>query len=156
MKKETDFEKFRNQNPYKVPDRFFGNITKKTLEKAINRERKFRIGKMVLLFSSAASVIIIMTIGYFLINGRQAPDNATAFQPVVEEKISKDVHIQFDEIFSDDSVEIQIGGEIEFKPEIAEQEDLIETLIAGLSDEDLKQLEALVSEELFINEILND
>jgi hypothetical protein len=35
-------------------------------------------------------------------------------------------------------------------------ENLLDNLIAGLSDEDLQQLEAVIQEELLITEFLND
>ena len=46
---EKEFEKFRNHNPFKVPDGFFDNITNQALEKARlrsrNRSEERRVGK---------------------------------------------------------------------------------------------------------------
>lgn len=154
MEKETDFEKFREQKPYKVPDGFFENITKRTLEKARHRKQVSKVRKMLVVFSAAASVIILVAVGWVFINQTKKGTETALVQPVTEEKIFEE--IQAEEIFMNDSVEIQTGMETELEPPVSEPENLLDNLIAGLSDEDLQQLEAVIQEELFITEFLND
>jgi len=155
---EKEFEKFRNLNPYKVPDGFFENITRQTLEKARQRERFSKIRKMRIVFSAAASVIILVAVGLIFFN-QTKKDAETAFvQPVTDEMIFEE--IQPEEIFKTEPVEIRENGIMETEPSenVPENvsENLLDNLIAGLSDEDLQQLEAVIQEELLITEFLND
>jgi hypothetical protein len=101
---EKEFEKFRNHNPYKVPDGFFGNITKQTLEKARQRERFSKIRKMRIVFSAAASVIILVAVGSVFFNQAKKGTETALVQPVTEEIIFEE--IQPEEIFMTDPVEI--------------------------------------------------
>jgi len=68
--------------------------------------------------------------------------------------------IQPEEIFKTEPVEIRENGIMETEPSenVPENvsENLLDNLIAGLSDEDLQQLEAVIQEELLITEFLND
>jgi len=155
---EKEFEKFRNLNPYKVPDGFFENITRQTLEKARQRERFSKIRKMRIVFSAAASVIILVAVGLIFFN-QTKKDAETAFvQQVTDEMIFEE--IQPEEIFKTEPVEIRENGIMESEPSenVPENvsENLLDNLIAGLSDEDLQQLEAVIQEELLITEFLND
>jgi hypothetical protein len=155
---EKEFEKFRNHNPYKVPDGFFGNITKQTLEKARQQERFSKIRKMRIAFSAAASVIILVAVGLVFFNQSKKGTETALVQPVTEEIILKE--IQPEEIFIIDSVEISESKNIEIEPSedvsLNVTENLLDNLIARLSDEDLQQLEAVIQEELDITELLND
>jgi len=155
---EKEFEKFRNLNPYKVPDGFFENITRQTLEKARQRERFSKIRKMRILFSAAASVIILVAVGSVFFNQTKKGAETALVQPVTEEMIFED--IQPEEIFMTDPVEISENEILETEPTENVpgnvSENLLDNLIAGLSDEDLQQLEAVIQEELLITEFLND
>lgn len=155
---EKEFEKFRNHNPYKVPDGFFGNITNQTLEKARQRERFGKVRKMRIVFSAAASVIILVSVGLVFFNQTKKTTETALVQPVTEEMIFEE--IQPEEIFIADSDEIGDNENIEPEPseKVSENvsENLLDNLIAGLSDEDLKQLEAVIQEELLITELLNE
>jgi cell division protein FtsL len=151
---EKEFEKFRNHNPYKVPDGFFGNITKQTLEKARQRERFSKIRKMRIVFSAAASVIILVVVGSVIFNQTKKDTQTALVQPVTEEIILEE--IQPEEIFVSDSDEISKHENMEAEPSENVSENLLDNLIAGLSDEDLQQLEAVIHEELLITELLNE
>lgn len=155
---EKEFEKFRNHNPYKVPDGFFGNITKQTLEKARQRKQVSKVRKMLVVFSAAASLIILVAVGSVFFNQNKINTETALVQTVTEEMIFEE--IQPEEIFMTDSVEINENKILETEPsEIVSlnvSENLLDNLIAGLSDEDLQQLEAVIQEELLITEILND
>jgi hypothetical protein len=155
---EKEFEKFRNHNPYKVPDGFFGNITWQTLEKARQRERLSKIRKMRMVFSAAASVIILFAVGSLFFNKYEKATEKALVQPVTEEMIFEEIHPE--EIFKTDPVEISENETMEAEPSedvsLNVTENLLDNLIAGLSDEDLQQLEAVIQEELLITEFLND
>lgn len=155
---EKEFEKFRNHNPYKVPNGFFENITKQTLEKAHQRKKLNKVRKMLVVFSAAASVIILVAIGSVFFNQNKKSTETALVQPVTEEMILEE--IQPEEIFITDSAEISENETMEAEPSenvsLKVSEDLLGNLIAGLSDEDLQQLEAVIKEELLITEILND
>jgi hypothetical protein len=155
---EKEFEKFRNHNPYIVPDGFFGNITRQTLEKARQRERFSKIRKMRIVFSAAASLIILVAIGSVFFNQAKKSTETALVQPVTEEIIFEE--IQPEEIFKTDPVEISENETMEAEPSedvsLNVTENLLDNLIAGLSDEDLQQLEAVMQEELLITEFLND
>jgi hypothetical protein len=155
---EKEFEKFRKHNPYKVPDGFFENITKQTLEKARQRERFSKIRKMRIVFSVAASVIILVVVGSVIFNQAKKDNQTALVQPVTEEMILEEIHPE--DIFMTDSVEISEHENMDAEPSenVSENvsENLLDNLIAGLSDEDLKQLEAVIQEELLITELLNE
>jgi len=155
---EKEFEKFRNHNPYKVPDGFFENITKQTLEKARQRERFSKVRKMRIVFSAAATLIILIAVGSVFFNQAKKGTETALVQPVTEEMIFEE--IQPEEIFKNDSVEISENETMETEPSenvsLNVSENLLDNLIAGLSDEDLQQLEAVIQEELLITEFLND
>jgi hypothetical protein len=155
---EKEFEKFRNHNPYKVPDGFFGNITKQTLEKARQRERFSKIRNMRIVFSAAASVIILVAVGLVFFNQTKKDTQRALVQPVTEEMILEEIHPE--DIFMTDSVEISEHENMDAEPSenVSENvsENLLDNLIAGLSDEDLQQLEAVIQEELLITELLNE
>jgi hypothetical protein len=155
---EKEFEKFINHNPYKVPDGFFGNITKQTLEKARQRERLSKIRKMRIVFSAAASVIILVAVGSVFFNQAKKATEKALVQPVTEEMIFEEIHPE--EIFMTDPIEISENETMEAEPSenvsLNAMENLLDNLIAGLSDEDLQQLEAVIQEELLITEFLND
>jgi hypothetical protein len=154
---EKEFEKFRNQNPYKVPDDFFRNITKQTLEKARQREKNAKVRKMLVIFTTAASVIILLAFGYLFVSQQTKKTD-----PFMVESVSEDLvpeKTQPEEIPSTDSVNPKINQGINKPIEkltVLAQDDRLENLIAGLSDEDLRQLEAVIQEELLITELLND
>jgi len=150
---EKEFEKFRNYTPYKVPDGFFGNITKLTIEKARLRKRNIRVRNMLVTFSVAASIIILVAVGSLFLNQTPKGNETDFAQPLTEEMVFEE--IQPEDIFKTDPVE---NSEVEImEEEQAENvpEDLLANLIAGLSDEDLRQLEAFIKEELLITEFLN-
>lgn len=155
---EKKFEKFRNHNPYKVPDGFFENITKQTLEKAHQRKKLNKVRKMVVVFSVAASVIILVAIGSVFFNQNKNNTETALVQPVTEEMVFEE--IQPEEIFKTDPVEINENKTMETEPSenVPENvsENLLDNLITGLSDEDLQLLEAVIQEELLITEILNE
>jgi hypothetical protein len=155
---EKEFEKFRNHNPYKVHDGFFENITKQTLEKARQREHRGKIIKILVAFSIAASVIILVAVGSVFFNQNKKGTETALVQPVTEEMVFEE--IQPEEIFKTDPVEIIENKTMETEPSenVPENvsENLLDNLIAGLSDEDLQLLEAVIQEELLITEILND
>lgn len=155
---ENDFEKFRHSNPYKVPDGFFENISKQTLEKAHQRERFNKVRKMRIIFSAAASAIVLIAVGYLFINQNEKETATIPVQAVTEERISEEIHPE--KILSADSGELTQNDNIETKqPEKIPgnaPDDLLDNLIAGLSDEDLLQLETAINEELLISELLND
>jgi ABC-type lipoprotein release transport system permease subunit len=155
---EKEFEKFRNHNPYKVPDGFFENITKQTLEKARQRKQMSKVRKMLVAFSVAASVIVLIAVGSVFFNQTKKTTETALVQPVTEEMIFEE--IQPEEIFMTDPAEIMTNETIETEPEENVQENvsenLLDNLIAGLSDEDLQQLEAVIQEELLITEFLKD
>ena len=151
---EKKFEKFRNHNPYKVPDGFFENITKQTLEKAHQRKKLNKVRKMVVVFSVAASVIILVAIGSVFFNQNKNNTETALVQPVTEEMVFEE--IQPEEIFKTDPVEINENKTMETEPSENVPENLLDNLITGLSDEDLQLLEAVIQEELLITEILNE
>ncbi len=150
---EKEFEKFRNHNLYKVPDGFFGNITKLTLEKARLRKRNRRVRNMLVTFSVAASIIILLTVGSVFFNQTQKGTETALVEPVTEEMAFEE--IQPEEIFKTDPVEPSEIETMEEEPSETVSEDLLANLIAGLSDEDLQHLEAAIKEELLITEFLN-
>jgi uncharacterized membrane protein YvbJ len=141
-----------------VPDGFFENITKQTLEKAHQRKKRNKVRKMLVVFSAAASVIILVAIGSVFFNQNKKSTETALIQPVTEEMVFEE--IQPEEIFMTDSVEISENETKAAEPSenvsLQVSEDLLDNLIAGLSDEDLQQLEAVIKEELLITEILND
>lgn len=154
MKNDFDFEKIGKKIPYSVPDRFFEDITKTTLEKARLRERKIKIRKLLVLYSSAASVLILIAIGFLLMTGKQIESETAIVQSVTEEKILQD--IQPEEIFKTDTVKIQINAEPEIQSVAQDQENSVEELIAGMSGEELQELEIIVNSEIFLEEIINN
>ena len=154
MKGELDFEKIGKKLPYSVPDRFFEDITKLTLEKARLRERKIKIRKLLVLYSSAASVLILIATGFLLLTNKQDQNETTIVKSVTQEKVLQD--IQPEEIFQTDTIEIQIEDEPENQPVLQAHENSIDILIAEMSDEELRQLETVVNGELFLDEIINN
>ena len=113
---------------------------------------------MRILFSAAASVIILVAVGSVFFNQTKKGAETALVQPVTEEMIFED--IQPEEIFMTDPVEISENEILETEPTENVpgnvSENLLDNLIAGLSDEDLQQLEAVIQEELLITEFLND
>lgn len=154
MNNDFDFEKIGKEIPYSVPDRFFEDITKLTLEKARQQERKIKIRKLLVLYSTAASVLILIAIGFLLLTSKKDRTEIAIAQSVTEEKILQD--IQPEEIFITDTVEIQMEEKPENHSVAQAQDNSIEALIAGMSEEELQQLENMVNGELFLDEILND
>lgn len=150
---EKEFEKYRNYNPYKVPDGFFGNITKLTLEKARLRKRNSRVRNMLVTFSVAASIIILVAVGSLFFNQTPKGTESDSAQPLTEEMVFEE--IQPEDIFKTDPVEISEVEKMEEEQAENVPADLLANLIAGLSDEDLRQLEAFIKEELLITEFLN-
>ncbi len=154
MKNEFDFEKIGKKIPYSVPERFFEDITNLTLEKARQRDRKIKIRKLLVLYSSAASVLILIAVGFLLFTGKHDRTEITITQSLTEEKVLE--NIQPEEIFKADTIAIQIEDEPEIQPEIQVSENSIEQLIAGMSEEELEQLENIINGEIFLDEILTD
>lgn len=154
MNNDFYFEKIGKEIPYSVPDRFFEDITKLTLEKARQQERKIKIRKLLVLYSTAASVLILIAIGFLLLTSKKDRTEIAIAQSVTEEKILQD--IQPEEIFITDTVEIQMEEKPENHSVAQAQDNSIEALIAGMSEEELQQLENMVNGELFLDEILND
>lgn len=154
MNNDFDFEKIGKKIPYSVPERFFEDITKLTLEKARQRERKIKIRKLLVLYSSAASVLILISIGFLVFTGKQDRAEITIAKSVTEEKVLE--NILPDEIFKADTIETQIEDEPEIQPLTQVSENSIEQLIAGMSEEELEQLENVVNGEIFLDEILNN
>lgn len=154
---EKEFEKFRNHNPYKVPDGFFENITKQTLEKARHRKQSIKVRRILVVFSAATSVIILVSVGLFFNQNKKGTETALV-QPVEEEIVFDE--IQPEDIFITDSVEIIENENIDAEPSENDSENgsenLLDNLIAGLSGEDLQLLEAVIQEELLITEFLNE
>jgi hypothetical protein len=154
MNNDFDFEKIGKKIPYSVPESFFENITKLTLEKARQRNRKIKIRKLLVLYSSAASVLILIAIGYLVFTGKHDRAEITIAQSVTEEKVLE--NIQPDEIFIADTIETQIEDEPEIQPATEISENSIEKLIAGMSEEELRHLETVLSGELIVDEIINN
>ena len=154
MNNDFDFEKIGKKIPYSAPDGFFDAITKLTIEKAHQRERKIKIRKLFVLYSSAASVLILIAIGFLLLTDKQDHSETTIVQSVTEERILQD--IQPEEIFKADTVEMEVNEEPEIQSVAQLQENSLEKLIAGMSEDELQQLETVVNGELFLDEILNN
>ena len=154
MKNEFKFENIGKKVPYSVPDRFFEDITKLTLEKARQRERKIKRRKLLVFYSSAASLLILIATGFLLLTNKKDQSETTIVQSVAEEKVLQD--IQPEEIFWSDTIEIQIEDEPESQPVLQTHENSIDILIAEMSDEELQQLEAVINGELFLDEIINN
>ena len=154
MKNEFKFENIGKKVPYSVPDKFFEDITKLTLEKAHHRERKIKRRKLLVFYSSAASLLILIATGFLLLTNKQDKSETTIVQSVTEEKVLQD--IQSEEIFWSDTIEIQIEDEPESQPVLQTHENSIDILIAEMSDEELQQLEAVINGELFLDEIINN
>ena len=98
---EKEFGRFRNHNPYKVPDGFFENITKQTLIQAHQREKNANVRKMLVIFTTAASVIILLAFGYLFVSQQTKKTD-----PFMVESVSEDLmpeKTQPEEIPSTDS-----------------------------------------------------
>lgn len=154
MNNDFDFEKIGKKTPYSVPDRFFEDITKTTLEKARQRERKLKIRKLLVFYSSAASVLILIAIGFFLMTGKPNQSETTIARTFTEEKALQD--IQPEEIIKPDTIERQIEDEPEIQSATDISENSIEKLIAGMSEVELRQLETVLNGELILDEIINN
>lgn len=154
---EKEFGRFRNHNPYNVPEGFFENITKQTLIQAHQREKNAKVRKMLVIFTTAASVIILLAFGYLFVSQQAKKTDPFMVKSVSEDLISE--KSQSEEIPSTDSVNPKMNkGSNKPIEKLTEpvQDDRLENLIADLSDEDLLQLEAVMQEELLITELIND
>ncbi|MFA5326760.1 MAG: hypothetical protein WC384_03115 [Prolixibacteraceae bacterium] len=154
MKKDTEFQEIGKKIPYKVPEGFFDELSLKTLAEAKKRSesrRKFRI-----LWQSvavAASLTGLAFLGYYF----SAPEKAVVVPVVAEQpKVAKP---QVQEVQPEKMAEPQIVVaekiEPEPNPEVAEEnskEDLSD-LLAGLSDDDLLQMAAMIKTDPFMEEV---
>ncbi|EFK96422.1 hypothetical protein LDC_1553, partial [sediment metagenome] len=97
---------------------------------------------------------ILVAVGSVFFNQAKKGTETALVQPVTDEMIFEE--IQPEEIFKTDPVEIRENETMETEPSENVSENLLDNLIAGLSDEDLQLLEAVIQEELLITEFLND
>jgi len=155
MNKEYDFEKIGKKNPYPVPDGFFDAITNQTLEKAKKRERHLKIRKLIIAWSAAASVLVIVSIAILFSTRTQYPEqsNLTVIRPT-ETIISID---------STSKVENELQAEQknadakpEFEPVPVNSSETLDDLLAEMDETELLQMAELLSGELFIDELAND
>lgn len=93
MEDNFDFDKVGKRMPYKVPQDFFDKITENTLAEA---ERRTAVKKKPDVFfwralSVAASLAILLTIGYFVYTGNSAADKPiAATEPKATQSIPAD------------------------------------------------------------------
>ncbi len=154
MKRGTEFQEFGKKMPYKVPEGFFDGISAKTLEEAKRQsvvQRKIRI-----LWQSvavAASLGGLAVLGYYF----TAPEKAVVVPVVAEQNQSVEIPIQ--EIKPEKAKIPQIAAVPDVKPEEQttaskeNREEDLSDLLAGLSDDDLLQMAAMIKTDPFMEEV---
>lgn len=155
MNNENDFHKIGKKTPYRIPDTFFAEITNITLEKAKKREQQFKTRKLILTWSVAASVLVIVSIGIFLSTRSPMTESSTltVIEPV-EQAINIDSAISAENIAQPAPAVANTAQETE-TAEMNHTETL-DDLLAAMSDEELQQFAELISGELFTDELINN
>lgn len=170
MKDEFNLDKIGRRTPYNVPAGFFETITQDTIAEAEKRANKTK-NKVWLWqpITAAASVFLLLTVGYFLFTGESQgneqiakketvittevplatyPDSiAVAANRTKPRIVDRNVPFTLDATTkpSDKALTSTKAGQ-GVKPETLEE--LLETL----SDDELMQLTALVESELYVYE----
>jgi len=156
---EDKFRDIGKVNPYKVPEGFFDKISEETLSKAKYREtrskRRFKLTRILVLFTSAAAVLIIAFFGPWNIQKPESVSIAFNNEKVINEISEPGVVLTPD---TDKQSEIIIKAEnIETPSEnidetIIEESDDLNEILADLTDEELQQIDDMYISDPFIEE----
>ncbi|MBC5991517.1 hypothetical protein [Pontibacter cellulosilyticus] len=174
MKEDFNFDKVGKRMPYKVPSDYFDKVTEQTLAEA--ERRKSASKKPSFTFWStmavAASLAILLTVGYFVYTGKTANDQIVA----VTEQKSQQPHPETTE----KSASVAAAAEPEAAPVRAPSEDqamaattqapanasktkpqqlakvekpeTLDDVLANISDEELMLLAAVAETDLNVYE----
>ena len=172
MEDNFDFDKVGKKMPYKVPPAFFDKITESTLAEA---ERRAAAKKQTTWFSLwpamavAASVALLLTIGYFVYSGRTASDNNLAVtepQPTTEQKavtaepqaLPESMEMQQPALAQTDRQPQEPGTKMKKEqpkshtlPK-AQKPESLDDVLANISDEELMLLAAVAETDLNVYE----
>lgn len=155
MSSAFDFEKLGKKNPYPVPDGFFETITSRTLEKAKKRERQLKTRRIVVVFSAAASFLILVLAGTMLLN----QGHRTKTAPMVEIKAT-DTEMISDSVFeattSTNPTQETKAPVVHPQTGNTKHEESIDDLLAEMDDTELMQIAEMLAGELFVDELTND
>ncbi len=175
MEEEFDFDKVGKRMPYKVPSGFFNKITEETLAEAENRaaaKKKTTFGLWQVL-SVAASVAVLLTVGYFMYTGRHqehtdknmiVATEPTATEPT-EAPVADAVPVPEPEqpvatvpeqpklaVVPKPKTRSEKVPEQQQAPAQTENPETLDEILASISDEDLLQLAALAETDLYVYE----
>ena len=175
MKEEFDFTNVGKRMPYQVPTDFFDKITEITLAEAERRaggEKKHKIS-MLWALSVAASVTLLLAVGYFVYTGSTKKEELVAQSVVKEVPVAVVPHVSEVPAVSDTMTrpETKVAEQepaliAEAKPvkekvtqEIVVQETSksgepasFDAILKSMSDEEILQLAALAEADLYVYE----
>ena len=161
MKNEADFARFGKKIPYKVPEGFFGDITEKTIELASQRKKKHKIRLGRISFAMAATFLLLVTIGYFLMRTDPAkeefaktdgPEKTNTEWNGIEEPAPLPASIGKTETVAEPAgTKTQTNVHAE-----KNRDEELGNILASLTNEELKFFAGIISEELTIDEIQNN
>lgn len=153
MKEAEDFGKIGKKIPYRVPREFFGGITERTLEKAIRRRKQNKIRLIRSSLAVAATLLLLVTVGYLLFQPGSDPASVAESKKPVPVKDGSRVAIESDKIAEkkvpDQSIEVKHPAEVQNDPVSTEN---LDSLLALLTDEELKFFSGLISAEITIED----
>ena len=158
---EDKFSDIGKVNPYKVPEGFFDKISEETLSKAKYREtrskRRFKLTRILVLFTSAAAVLIIAFFGPW---NFQKPESVSI--ALNNEKVNIEISepetvlapetgnkINAEKVINAENVEKQ--AEVKYE-NISEEGDDLNEILADLSDEELQMMDDMYKSDPFMEE----
>ena len=174
MKEDFDFDKVGKRMSYKVPSDFFDQITDQTLAEAERRNNVQE--KPVLSFwramAVAASLAILLTVGYFVYTGKTADEQIIA---VTEQKSQQQPHPEASDKPSSEVTALPEGAPVTAPSENqaiaattkapdtaaktqpqqlakAEKPETLDDVLANISDEELMLLAAVAETDLNVYE----
>ena len=158
MNYDSEFKQVGKKMPYYVPNGFFEGITEKTLDEARLREKSRR--KYVLLWRSmaiAASLTALVAAGYLLINLLPPGKTGHNVQNITSGLQDEFKNEEFKEVIS------TMPEEINYDNNNTESEtnsgsvndDEINDMLTSLTREELLELAAMLTSDMFIEETDN-
>ncbi|MDX5419583.1 MAG: hypothetical protein LPK09_10235 [Hymenobacteraceae bacterium] len=169
MEENFDFDKVGKKMPYKVPPAFFEKMTESTLAEA---ERRSTVKKQTWFtlwpaMAVAASLALLLTIGYFVYTGQTTSDDMMAVQ---EQEVKQEAPAaeEIQVIPNEENTEQPGMAQVEQpakpgpvvaleqpKPDVLPRATKAETLddvLANISDEELMLLAAVAETDLIVYE----
>lgn len=155
---DPEFKQVGKKMPYCVPDGFFDGITEKTLDEARQREKSRR--KYVLIWRSmaiAASLTALVAAGYLLINLLPPGNTGHNVQNITSGLQDEFKNEEFKEVINTTPAEINYDNNNTESKTItgSVDDDGINDVLTSLTREELLELAAMLTSDMFIEETDN-